>query len=89
MKDEVFTLDAPTVSKFVYIDSELGKETKFTVTSPYIQRVADIVLRSPMGTITDASSPYYSRDDRYRQRIQISLPEAEVSFLPNYIFNKI
>lgn len=81
----MFTLDQAMLIKHVYIDEELGKETKFTVTSPHIRRVADVILQSPSGTYVDSSSPHYSRDDQARQRIQISLPEAEVSL--RYIAN--
>ncbi|XP_054721485.1 calcium-activated chloride channel regulator 1-like [Uloborus diversus] len=77
LKDEMFTLDEEITSKFVYIDKELGKETIFTVTSPHISRIGDIVLRSPTGTLYDSTSPYYNRDDVSRQRIKVALPEAE------------
>ncbi|GFT37474.1 calcium-activated chloride channel regulator 1 [Nephila pilipes] len=77
LKDEMFSLDQDILTKYVYIDEELGKDTSFTITSRHIERVGDVVLRSPSGTIYDSKSPQYSRDDTLRQRIQITLPEAE------------
>ncbi|GIY50789.1 calcium-activated chloride channel regulator 1 [Caerostris extrusa] len=77
LKDEVFTLDEDILTKYINIDEELGKDTSFTITSRHIDRVGDVVLRSPSGIIHDSKSPFYSRDDILRQRIQISIPETE------------
>ncbi|XP_042896236.1 calcium-activated chloride channel regulator 1-like isoform X2 [Parasteatoda tepidariorum] len=77
LKDEMFSLDAPTVTKHVHIDQELGKDTTFTITSRHITRVGDVILRSPSGVVFDSKHDGYSRDDIQRQRIQISLPTTE------------
>ncbi|GFY62983.1 calcium-activated chloride channel regulator 4A [Trichonephila inaurata madagascariensis] len=77
LKDEMFTLDQVILTKHVYIDEELGKDTSFTITSRHIERVGDVVLRSPSGALYDSTKPQYSRDDTLRQRIQITLPESE------------
>ncbi|KAF8790573.1 Calcium-activated chloride channel regulator like protein [Argiope bruennichi] len=77
LKDEMFSLDEDILTKHLYLDEELGKDTSFTITSRHIDRVGDVVLRSPSGAIVDSTSPHYSRDDTLRQRIQIFLPEAE------------
>ncbi|GBL73827.1 Calcium-activated chloride channel regulator 4 [Araneus ventricosus] len=77
LKDEVFSLDEDILTRYLYIDEELGKDTSFTITSRHIDRVGDVVLRSPSDAIVDSTSPHYSRDDTLRQRIQIFLPDAE------------
>ncbi|XP_035217497.1 calcium-activated chloride channel regulator 1-like [Stegodyphus dumicola] len=77
LKDEMFDLDEAVITKYVYIDEELGKDTVFTVMSSHIERVGDLILRSPSGTLYDHTYQQYDRDDRSRQRIRISVPESE------------
>lgn len=76
LKDEMVELHQETLEKQVRIDPDLGKNTVFTVTSPFIIKV-EVSLMSPTGMIYDYTSPEYSRDDDQKERIQIFLPQAE------------
>lgn len=76
LKDEMFELREQVMEKQVRIEPDLGQNTIFTVTSVFITRV-DILVMSPSGKVYDNRSPEYSRDTDQRERIQISLPQAE------------
>ncbi|UYV76193.1 CLCA1 [Cordylochernes scorpioides] len=62
--------------QFLHLDPQLGGRTVVTFTSPDIH-LLQVELLSPAGRVVRPDSPFYSIDLEDRERIEISLPEAE------------